>query len=235
MCMTCGPRPPCQRLDRWLQQSRGGAQPWGGCTFLVRRFAFLTAGCGEDEGACYRGAVACSLCDDSPSSRFGPACMTCEAWPPCHRMGTLVRIGGDLARDASGHEWGNLPFKKRFTPRVAAMSYFFPTRGALLSPSSSRPFAFKVSALRCRSLPWPCDSIPSMPRLSECSKWYTACSDGMRRHLPEGFASALSTLMSLPLESSCLLSSLAGRCYRYCLPSTGGVRPCGSSALLKGN
>jgi hypothetical protein len=48
---------------------------------LVRRFAFLTVGCGEDEGAHYRGAVACSLCDDSPSSRFGPACMTCEAWP----------------------------------------------------------------------------------------------------------------------------------------------------------
>jgi hypothetical protein len=27
-------------------------------------------------------------------------------------MGTLVRIGGDLARDALGREWGNLPLKR---------------------------------------------------------------------------------------------------------------------------
>jgi hypothetical protein len=32
------------------------------------------------------------------------SCMTCEACPPCHKMGTLVRIGGDFARDASGRE-----------------------------------------------------------------------------------------------------------------------------------
>jgi hypothetical protein len=38
--------------------------------------------------------------------------MTCEAWPPCHRKGTLVRIGGDFARDASGRERGNLPLKR---------------------------------------------------------------------------------------------------------------------------
>jgi hypothetical protein len=59
-----------------------------------------------------RRAVARSLCDDSPSSHFGPACMTCEAWPPCHRMGTLVGIEGDLARDASGRERRNLPLKR---------------------------------------------------------------------------------------------------------------------------
>jgi hypothetical protein len=93
-------------------RSRGGIQPWGGCMLLVRRFASLTAGCGEDGRANNRRAVARSLCDDSPSSRFGPACMTCAAWPPCHRMGTLVRIGGDLARDASGRERGNLPLKR---------------------------------------------------------------------------------------------------------------------------
>jgi hypothetical protein len=79
---------------------------------LVRRFAFLTVGCGEDEGVNNRGAVIRSLCSGSPSSRFRPACMTCEAWPPCHRMGTLVRIGGDLARDASGCERGNLSLKR---------------------------------------------------------------------------------------------------------------------------
>jgi hypothetical protein len=111
------------------------------------------------------------------------------------------------------------------------MSCFSPTRGALSPSSSLRPFAFKVSASRCRSLPWPCDFIPSAPRLSECLKWYTACLDGMRQCSAEGFAPASSTPMSLPLESSCLLSSLAGRCYRSCLPSTGGARTCGSGAL----
>jgi hypothetical protein len=35
---------------------------------LVRWFAFLTVGRGKDEGAQYRGAVACSLCSGSPSS-----------------------------------------------------------------------------------------------------------------------------------------------------------------------
>jgi hypothetical protein len=34
---------------------------------LARRFAFLTAGCGEDERAYNREAVACSLCSGSPS------------------------------------------------------------------------------------------------------------------------------------------------------------------------
>jgi hypothetical protein len=95
-----------------IGRSRGGAQPRGGCMLLVRRFASLTAGCGEDGRAYNRRAVARSMCDDSPSSRFGPACMTCGAWPPCHRMGTLVRIGGDLARDASGRERGNLPLRR---------------------------------------------------------------------------------------------------------------------------
>jgi hypothetical protein len=79
---------------------------------------------------------------------------------------------------------GESAFKKGFTLRVAAMFCFSPTRGALPPLSYLRPFAFKVPALCCRSLPWPCDFIPSAPRLSECSKWYTACLDGMRRYLP---------------------------------------------------
>jgi hypothetical protein len=111
------------------------------------------------------------------------------------------------------------------------MPCFSPTRGVLSPPSSLRPFAFKVSASRCRSLPWPCDFIPSAPRLSECSKWYTTCLDGMHRRSAEGFAPASSTLMNLPLESSCLLSFLAGWCYRSCLSSAGGVRSYGSGAL----
>jgi hypothetical protein len=52
---------------------------------LVRRFAFLTAGCGGDGRAYNRRAVACSL---HKLHRVGP---------PCHRLGALVRIGGDLS------------------------------------------------------------------------------------------------------------------------------------------
>jgi hypothetical protein len=40
-----------------------------------------------------------------------------------------------------------------------------------------------------------------------------------------------STPVNLPPESSCLLSSLVGWCYRSCLSSAGGARPCGSGAL----
>jgi hypothetical protein len=76
-----------------------------------------------------------------------------------------------------------------------------------------------------------CDFIQSAPRLSECSKWYTTCLDGMRRCSAEGFAPVSSTMMILPLESLCLLFSLAGRCYRSCFSSAGGARPCGSDAL----
>jgi hypothetical protein len=84
----------------------------------------------------------------------------------------------------------------------------------------------------CRhSLPWPCKSILSMPRLSGCPTWCVAYLDGMRRRSAEGFAPASSTPMSLPLESSCLLSSLAGRCYQSCLPFARGAQPCGSDAF----
>jgi hypothetical protein len=70
------------------------------------------------------------------------------------------------------------------------MPCFSPTRGDLSPPSSLRPFAFKVSALRRCSFSWPCKFIPSMPRLSACSKWYFACLDGMRLYPVEGLASA---------------------------------------------
>jgi hypothetical protein len=75
---------------------------------LVRRFAFLTAGCPENGGAHNREVVARSF--------FGSVCMTCGAWPPCHKVGTLVHVGGDFARDASGREWGDLPLKRGRSP-----------------------------------------------------------------------------------------------------------------------
>jgi hypothetical protein len=71
---------------------------------LARRFAFLTAGCPENEGARNRGAVARSF--------LGLVCMTCEAWPSCHKVGSLVHAGGDFTRDASGARVGGSAFKK---------------------------------------------------------------------------------------------------------------------------
>jgi hypothetical protein len=187
-------------------EDEGGALPWGSSTLPVRRFASFVL-----EGQC-------------------TSCMTCGTGPPCHGMDTPVCIGGGFSRRFEARAWESA-FKEGFIPRVAAMPCFSPTHGVLAPPSSLRPFAFKVSTSRCRSLPWPCDFILSAPRLSECSKWYTACLDGMRRCSAEGFAPASSTPMNLLLESSCLLSSLAGRCYRSCLSSTGGARPYGSGAL----
>lgn len=63
---------------------------------LVRRFTFLTAGCSENEGAHNCGTVARSLGGVPPSSCSGSVCMTCGAWPPCHRAVTLVHVGGTL-------------------------------------------------------------------------------------------------------------------------------------------
>jgi hypothetical protein len=100
----------------------------------------LTAGFNEDEGALIRGAVACPLCGGSPScppvapkiegahncgavarSFFGSVCMTCGAWPLCQKVGTLVYVGGDFARDASGARVGRSAFKKGSISRVVAM------------------------------------------------------------------------------------------------------------------
>jgi hypothetical protein len=200
---------------------------------LVRQFAFLIVGRSEDEGGVLpRGG------STLPVWRFAffalegqrASCMTCGTGPPCHGMDTSACIGGGFSRrfEAGARESS---FKEGFIPRVAAMPCFSPTRGVLLPPSSLDPFAFKVSVLCHHSLPWPCKSISSMPRLSGCSIWCAAYLDGMRQRSAEGFASTPSSPVNTPLESSCLLSSLAGRCYRASFPSAGGVRPCWSGAL----
>jgi hypothetical protein len=79
---------------------------------LARRFAFLTAGCPENEGTRNRRAVARSL---------GLVCMTCGAWPPCHKVRSLVHTGGDFTRDASGARVGRPTFKKGSFSRAVAM------------------------------------------------------------------------------------------------------------------
>jgi hypothetical protein len=88
---------------------------------LVQQFAFLTADRSKNEGTHNRGAVARSLCSGSPSSFFESVCMTCGAWPLCHRVGTLVHVGGDFARDASGARVGRSAFKKGLISRPVAM------------------------------------------------------------------------------------------------------------------
>jgi hypothetical protein len=107
-------------------EDEGGALPRGSRTLLVWRFAFFAL----------KGQRA--------------SCMTCGTGPPCHGMDTPVCIGGGFSRrfEAGARESA---FKEGFIPRVAAMPCFSPTRGVLSPPSSLRPFAFKVSASRCRS------------------------------------------------------------------------------------
>jgi hypothetical protein len=175
---------------------KGAHYRGGGSTLLVRRFAFFAL---EDQRT---------------------SCMTCGTGPPCHKMDTPVSIGGDFSRRIEAGA-GEAAFKEGFIPRVAAMPCFSPTRGALSPPSSLRPFAFKVSALRCCSLPWLCKFIPSMPRLSECSTWYTACLDGMRRRSAEGFASAphpgelaVGEFVPFVLPSGLVLPVLSFLCWR---------------------
>jgi hypothetical protein len=63
-----------------------------------------TVRCSGAEGAHSRRAVVRSF--------FGLACMTCGAWPPCHKVGSLVHAGGDFTRDASGARVGGSTFKK---------------------------------------------------------------------------------------------------------------------------
>jgi hypothetical protein len=82
---------------------------------LARRFAFLAAGYGEDEGVlnCSRRVVAHPF--------LGLVCMTCRAWPPCHKVRSLAHAGGDFAHDVSGARVGGSAFKKGSIPRVVDM------------------------------------------------------------------------------------------------------------------
>jgi hypothetical protein len=47
--------------------------------------------------------------------------MTCGAWPPCHKVRSLVHAGGDFARDVSGTRVGGFAFKKGSSPRAVDM------------------------------------------------------------------------------------------------------------------
>jgi hypothetical protein len=79
----------------------------------VRWFAFLTAGCPKNGGA--------HNCRAATRSFLGLVYMTCGAWPPCHKVGSLVYAGGDFTRDASGARVRGSAFKKGSIPRAVDM------------------------------------------------------------------------------------------------------------------
>jgi hypothetical protein len=80
---------------------------------LTRRFAFLTAGYPGNGGARNRRAVARSF--------FRLVCMTCGAWPPCHKVRSLVHAGETSPVTLQGREWGESAFKKGSIPRAVDM------------------------------------------------------------------------------------------------------------------
>jgi hypothetical protein len=75
---------------------------------LARWSAFLTAGCPENEGARNRRTIARSL--------LGLVCMTCGAWPSCHKVGSLAHAGETSPMTLQGRERGDLPLKRGRSP-----------------------------------------------------------------------------------------------------------------------
>jgi hypothetical protein len=75
---------------------------------LALWFAFLTASSPKNEGVRDCGAVARFF--------FGSVYMTCGAWPPCHKVGTLVHVGETLPVTLRGCEWGDLTLKRGRSP-----------------------------------------------------------------------------------------------------------------------
>jgi hypothetical protein len=88
-----------------------------------------TASCGGAEGALSRGAVA--------RSSFGLFCMICRAWPPCHKVRSLVHAGGDFTRDTSGVRVEGICLYKGVDPSGS--------RHASLLLRPPRPSAFRAS------------------------------------------------------------------------------------------
>jgi hypothetical protein len=117
---------------------------------LVRRFTFLTASCPENGGAHNRRVVARSF--------FGSVCMTCGAWPPCHKVGTLVHVGGDFTRDALGARVGRSAFKKGSISRAVDMPRYSCNHRAL--PPSGPPDGVRRCSLEGSA------SRPSLPATS---------------------------------------------------------------------
>jgi hypothetical protein len=75
---------------------------------LVRRFAFLTAGCLENGGAHNRLVVARSF--------FESVCMTCGAWPRVIRWEPWCTSGETSLVTLRGSEWRDLHLKRDRSP-----------------------------------------------------------------------------------------------------------------------
>jgi hypothetical protein len=80
---------------------------------LAWRFTFLTAGYSKKEGARNRMAVAHSFSRVSLYDMWGLV--------PCHKVGSLVHVGGDFTCDTSGARVGGYAFKKGSISQVVDM------------------------------------------------------------------------------------------------------------------
>jgi hypothetical protein len=126
---------------------------------LARRSAFLTAGCPENEGARNRRAVARSL--------LGLVCMTCGAWPPCHKVGLLAHAGGYFTRDASGARAGRYAFKKGSISLAVVMPRSSCDHRAL-SPSGPLDGVHRCSLEGSASRP----SLPATSQSESVHSWW---------------------------------------------------------------
>jgi hypothetical protein len=65
----------------------------------------------------------CTLLNRGAAARsfLGLVRMTCGAWPPCHKVGSLVHTGRDFTRDASGARVGGSTFKKGSISQAVGM------------------------------------------------------------------------------------------------------------------
>jgi hypothetical protein len=140
-CMTCGPGPPCWTAG--CSKAEGAHNHWAVVRFLrggspscplisAKMKGHITAGRLHAPHAVvhlFDRWLRRKMRGHITAGRLHAPCVAVfffalrvslyDTWglAPCHRVGTPVRIGGDLARDASGHEWGNPPLKRGPSPR----------------------------------------------------------------------------------------------------------------------
>jgi hypothetical protein len=77
---------------------------------------------------------------------FGLVHTTCGAWPPCHKVGSLVHVGGDSTYDASGARGGGDLLLKRGRS---------PGQYSCLAPLATiAPFCLLGLQMGCAGVPW---------------------------------------------------------------------------------
>jgi hypothetical protein len=98
---------------------------------------------------------------------LGLVCMTCGAWPPCHKVGSLVHAEGDFTRDASGARVGGSTFKRGSISRAVDMPRSSCDHRALSPfgpPDGVRRCSLEGSASR--------SSLPTTSRSESARSWW---------------------------------------------------------------